>query len=237
MLFFGGQTVVIRWGGSSFLSQWTQTSSAKIKHKGLSNSHNAWGGFSTPLHSRYSTSYDDDSSTDLIQLPWPYPYECSTVLLVECMTPVVVCFTLVGHVLEKTAFHSSTGNHSLSLNGLSVRSRFFFFFLEQFWSWGSFLALQRTLQTSVSLVFLALSKRRFPSSRFGFTVVLFEVHPGCWDIWAPTAVWGETCKHDSNLFFYFQGIGVSRFCGVLLGINFQYQKTTNTHITEGVQCC
>lgn len=47
----------------------------------------------------------------------------------------------------------------------------------------------------------------------------------------------ETCQDDSNLFILLPRIGVSRFCGVLLDINIQYQKTTITHITEGVLCC
>lgn len=59
---------------------------------------------------------DDESSPELIQIPRPYPHGCSTVLLLERMTPVVVCFTVVGPCRgEKTAFHGSTGNCSLSL--------------------------------------------------------------------------------------------------------------------------
>lgn len=47
----------------------------------------------------------------------------------------------------------------------------------------------------------------------------------------------ETRKDQSNLFILLPRIGVSRFYGVLLDINIQYQKTTITHITEGVLCC
>lgn len=39
---------------------------------------------------------NDDSSPDLIKMPRPYPHECSTVLLLERMTPVAVFFTVVG---------------------------------------------------------------------------------------------------------------------------------------------
>lgn len=35
--------------------------------------------------------------------------------------------------------------------------------------------------------------------------------------------------------FLLPRIGVSKFCGVLLGVNIQYPKTTITHITEGVR--
>lgn len=67
---------------------------------------------SLPTAGTVPHSDDDTSSPDPIQIPRPYPRECSTVLLLGRMTPVAVFSTVVGYVVEKTAIHSSTGDCS-----------------------------------------------------------------------------------------------------------------------------
>lgn len=98
---------------------------------------------------------------------------------------------------------------------------------EQFWSRSSFLASQRTLQTSVTLVFWALytASAGFPPNglvllwRCRHSVLVGETSAG-----RPQSE--ETCQDDSNLFLFSSFIllprsGISRFCGVLLDINNQ----------------
>lgn len=70
---------------------------------------------------------DDDCSPDLIQIPWPYPHGCSTVLLLERVTPVAVCFTVVGRLFS-VALEIIVG-HPRFVFGLSAVA-FFFFFLK-----------------------------------------------------------------------------------------------------------
>lgn len=96
----------------------------------------------------------------------------------------------------------------------------FFFFLKQFWSWGSSCVAEDSFTSDPSGV-LALYKRRFPFRWFVLAVVRWGERPGRW---------GETRQDMIVTFsFCFQGLLFLDFCGVLLGINFQYQKTSYTH--------
>lgn len=141
---------------------------------------------------------------------------------------------------RKTAFHGSTGCRSFVTRSLSdcqeklgravLKLRLFFL------RGGG-----RSSGLCLSCVFGSLHSLSagFPSSWFGFRCGVVSRTPRS----------SRHLRADRNLrlklvkmivtffYFYFQGFGVSRFCGVLLDIDVQYQKTTITHITEGVLCC